>query len=325
MNQILYVGKIKSAGFRKTAKISAIVLFIFAAILIGKAVYGFVSVSNEKKITEPVLAIREVKGRMELNITHDKAIDKIVYSWNNKDEMTLQGKGKMQITEKIDIPGGTNVLNIKITDIDKHTATYTKTYYKDETIDNTEPEIQLALDGSKVKVVAKDDRKLVSLTYYWNNEDKTVIQATEESPKQIEERIPIIKGKNTLTLIAVDASGNEETVQQEFKGAKKPTIELEQQDANVIIKIKDEENIKKVELTVNGEFFSTDDKNTGEALNMQEAEITQPLVEGDNNIKVVVYNVSDLTETAEKTFNYTKPQEVPQTSANVITNTIPEI
>ena len=301
MNQILYIENNKGGDFRKTAKISAIILLVFAVILIGKAVYGFVSSSNESKTTEPVLGIREVKGKMELNITHDKAIDKIVYSWNNGEETVLQGKGKTNITETIDIPGGNNVLTLKITDIDKHTATYTKTYYLDDSIDVTEPEIQLALDGSKVKVVAKDDKQLVSLTYYWNSEDKTVIDATEDSPKQIEERIPIKKGQNTLTLIALDASGNEEVVTQEFKGAKKPTIEVDEQGDTLLIKVKDEENIQKVELTLNGEFFSTDSENTGNPLNLQEAEINQKLVAGENIIKIVVYNVSGLTETVEKT------------------------
>ena len=304
MNQILYTEKPKGGGsldIRKTAFISVIVIIVFAIVFIGKGVYGFVSNAKSSNAKEPIVTIREVNDKLELNISHDKTIDKIVYSWNGSNETTLQGRGRTQITEKIDIPGGSNVLNLKITDIDNQTATYTKSYYKDNSIDTTIPEIEFAQENSKVKIVVKDNKILSSVSYHWNDEDETVIDLNGQNLSRYEEKIDVKKGKNTLTVTAIDESGNKQTESQVYKGAKKPTISLVQNGNQVIITAADEENIRKIELTLNGEFFSTDSENTGASLDMQEAQITQNLVQGENNITITVYNVSDLSETVTQT------------------------
>lgn len=303
MNQILYVEKSKkdSIDIHEIAKFSVVIIAIFAIVIIGKGIFGLINNSILSKANEPVLSIAENGDELEIKIVHDKAIDKIVYTWNNENETTLQGKGRTEILETIDLPDGNNILNLKVTDIDKYTTTYTKQYYKDASVDTTKPEIELAVEGSKVKIVAKDNKELSYLSYHWNNEDETVVEPREDSKKQIEERITVLRGENTLTIVAVDAAGNEQTKTQVFKGARKPTINVIKENDEVVIKITDDENIQKIEMNLNGEFFSTDSANTGASLDMQEAEIRQKLTSGENVITVTAYNVNGLSEQVTKT------------------------
>ena len=119
MNQILYIQKSKNGNsleINSILKIFAIAIIILGVILIGKGVYGIVALSNKGQ--EPVVATKEINGKLQINVTHNKAIDKIIYSWNGKEEIVMQGRGQTNILETIELPVGTNMLNLKIIDID---------------------------------------------------------------------------------------------------------------------------------------------------------------------------------------------------------------
>lgn len=300
MNQILFVEKPKKGNcleINSVIKIFTIIIILLGIVLIAKGTYGIIN--SFKKENEPVVSIKEIDGEIEIDIKYNKAIDKIVYYWNDEQENTLQGKGQTNITETIELPIGTNVLNLKVIDIDKNKFEYAKQYYKPER-DTISPEIEFVVEGSKVKMVIKDETELSYIMYRWNDEDNTIVEPREDSKKLIEEKISILKGENTLTISAVDKSGNETEKKQIFKGAKKPTIETVQENDELVIKITDEENVKKIELKVNGELFSTDPENSGVSINMKEVELRQKLVTGENTITITVYNVSGLSEQVTK-------------------------
>lgn len=304
MNQILFIEKGKDGGsmdMKIMARIAAIIILVVGLGLIGKGVFGFIDNAKKDAMTEPVVSIREVGKELELKITHDKAIDKVVYSWNGSTETTLQGMGRSQMKETLELPVGNNVLTLKITDNAGKTTDFTKSCYRDANADITAPEIELVVEGSRLKIVVKDDKEIEKVSYYWNEEDETVIVPREDSVKLVEESIAILKGKNTLTVVATDTSGNEKVETQTYQGAKKPTISVVKEENELVIKVRDEENIKKIELNFNGEFFSTDAENTGASLDMQEAEIRQPLKQGENVITITAYNVSGLSEQVTKT------------------------
>ena len=298
MNQILFVEKPKkgnSLEINTIIKIFVILMIILGAILVGKGVFSLVSSKTNEKLIEPTIRVEEIDGKVQLNIIHEKVIDKIIYFWNNENENTLQGRGQAQISEEIDLPVGTNTLNLKIIDIDKKEYTYKKEFYRiDE--DLIKPEIEFIVEGSKVKIVAKDETELKYIMYRWDNEDNTTLEVREDSKTQIEEKISILKGEHILTVIAVDKAGNEQTKTQTFKGAKKPEIKVSQENDELVIVITDEENVKKVELTVNGEFYSTDWQNTGASLDMKEVSLRQKLIAGENTITITAYSVSGLSE-----------------------------
>jgi hypothetical protein len=97
MNQILFIDKSKKnegLDIRKTGLISAVVILIFSIIIIGLGISGLIKNIKNQKASEPVLKVMQLEDQVEINITHDKAIDKIIYSWNSEEETVLQGKGR---------------------------------------------------------------------------------------------------------------------------------------------------------------------------------------------------------------------------------------
>ena len=299
MNQILYMGNNKKNGtleIKTVVMIFSICIILFGIILVGKGSFAIISnISNNNLENIPVVTMSQEGNTIKLTVKHDKAIDKIVYNWNSKQEYMLLGKGRTDLTEEIEVPEGENLLTVKITDIEGKIVSYTR-QCKSTDEDVIKPEIELLVENSKVKIVAKDETQIDYIKYYWNNEDETKVEAREDSPKQIEENLSIIKGENTLTIIAVDKNGNETKKEQTFKGAKKPTVELYREGQELIVKVTDEEGVQKIEYTINGEQYSTDPNNTGESLNLKEVEFRQPLASGSNTITIKAYNISGLVE-----------------------------
>ncbi len=298
MNQILYMNSSKKKGgpleIKTILRIFAILCIIFGLILIGQASYGILTKKQEEGQSVPLVEVLQEGNVLKITVTHDKLIDKITYHWNEDTEYVLQGKGRNQIEETIDLPVGTNILQLEVTDINGKTAAYSQMYELEEG-DVTKPEIELLVENAKVKIVAKDETELDYMLYYWNEEDETRVDAREDFNKQIEEKIDILKGENTLTIIAVDKAGNETTKEQIFRGVKKPEINLSRNGNELIVKVTDEEGIQKIEYTLNGQFYSTDPQNTGNALNAKEVEFTQTLAEGENKITITAYSISGLS------------------------------
>lgn len=299
MNQILYTGGNKKGGqleVKTIVRMFSIFIILFGLILVGQGSFAIISTMSENNIENiPVVTMNQEGNTIILTVKHDKAIDKIMYSWNTDQEYMLLGRGRTEIEEEIEIIDGINILTVRITDIEGKIATYSRTCESTDE-DVIKPEIELLVENSKVKIVAKDETKMDYIKYYWNNEDETRVDVREDSPNQIEEKVSIIKGENTLTIIAVDKNGNEQIKEQTFKGAKKPTIELFREGQDLIVKVTDEEGVQKIEYTINGMQYSTDPNNTGEALNMKEVEFRQALASGANTITIKAYNISGLVE-----------------------------
>ena len=285
MNQILYTGGNKKSGqleVKTIVRIFSIFIILFGLVLVGQGSFAIISSMSENNIENiPVVTMNQDKNTVLLTVKHDKAIDKIIYSWNKDQEYMLLGRGRTEIEEEIEVIEGINTLTVKITDIDGKIATYTRTCESTDE-DVIKPEIELLVENSKVKIVAKDETEMDYIKYYWNNEDET--------------RVDVIQGENTLTIIAVDKNGNEQIKEQTFKAAKKPTIELFRDGQDLIVKVTDEEGVQKIEYTINGQQYSTDPNNTGEVLNMKEVEFRQALVSGANTITIKAYNISGLLE-----------------------------
>ena len=149
-----------------------------------------------------------------------------------------------------------------------------------------------------MKIIARDETALDYMEFYWNDEDSTKISATDLSPKQVEEKIQIQKGVNTLHIVAVDKAGNKAIKEQPYKGATKPTVNLSIEGTAVVMKISDAEGVQKLEYELNGVVYSTDPEDKGEAINLKEFEYKQELASGTNKLVVRVYNISGLmTET----------------------------
>lgn len=297
MNQILYTNYEKKKGgpleINTLYRIFGILLIVFGIIITSSATFAMLNKESTSK-SVPLVEIFDNQDSLLINISHDKIIDKIVYNWNeNNQDIVLQGRGRTNIEETIELPVGFNVLYLKVTDIDGKTVSYSQAYERPEG-DVISPEVELLVDGSKIRIVAKDETELSHIIYYWNQEDETRIDVREDSLKQIEEKVSTLKGENTLTIIAIDKAGNETKKEQTIKGATKPTIELSRTDNMLYIKVADEEGLTKVEYVLNGEKYSTDPNEEGIKINLKKLDIPQALASGENKITVKAYNLSGL-------------------------------
>ena len=300
MNQILTTDKSKKTkksllGIGAATKVFASVIIIFGMLLIASGIYSFIENSNEQKEqnSNPVVEMRLEGNIVILSVKHDKAIDKIYYTWGNGEQNTLQGKGRNVIEEEIPTEKGTNTLNVRIIDMFGKESVYSKEYTV-ESDDITKPEIELNLESGKVKITAKDETEIAHITYAWNDEDETKVEARQDLAKIIEEKVVVLKGENVLKVVAVDKAGNKAEKSQTYKGATKPTIRLERNEKNLVITVNDNEEIKKIEYTLNGQNYSTDPNNEGISLGRKELVITQELTKGINSITVKAYNTNNL-------------------------------
>ena len=304
MNQILYTGG-KQKGpieINKIIKFFAIVIIIFGIIIAGQAVYRMLNNKAEEQTpvnTEPSVEISQVDNMVQISISHDKAIDKIYYSWNEEEEVTLQGMGRTNLIESIDLPVGNNTLVVRILDASGYEVRYEKRFVLEET--TPKPQIEFAVSGNNVKVVITSENPLAYITYRWNDDEEQRIDAAEGSKNRMETEIEIKKGENKLTVIAVDENNRTQTKEQKFKGITKPEIQLLQDRENLTIRVTDtDDKMDRIEFVLNGTLY-TENTKTQDGTVIQ---VTKQLKTGDNFLAINAYNVSGDVESIQGTIPY---------------------
>lgn len=307
MNQILYVQKEKK---NSTIEINKIILFftisiiVFGVIMIGEGAYGAYKNNEMRQVIEnasPVASLDREGQQLKIYASHIRAIDKIEYNWNNDEDTAniIEGNGRTVITQRIDLPAGTNTFNIKLTDINGKTSEYSKEFYMENGRDITKPKIELSVVGNYVKVTATDEKALSYITYRWNDEEETKIEPNQTENAKIETNIEIKRGQNTLTIIAVDSSNNTITREEIFEGRVKPTIQVYIENGQLVVIARHETGVKQISLTINGQT------NNIQGQEQPEMTYSQPLAEGYNRVSVIVYSVEDTQETFEGECTYT--------------------
>ena len=304
MNQILYIQKEKKKG--STVEIHKIVLFftisiiVFGVVMLGEGVYGAYKNNEMRQVIEntaPVASLDREGSQLKIYASHIRAISKIEYNWNDDEDTAnvIEGNGRNAITQRIDLPAGDNTFNITLTDVNGKTSTYSKEFYMENGKDIKKPKVELSVSGNYIKLTATDETMLSYVTYRWNEEDETRIEANQMVNDLVEANIEIKRGKNTLTVIAVDASNNTTTRQEVFEGRVKPTIEVYVDGTELVIKAKHDTGIEKIELTVNDQTTTID--NTTD--NKTELTHKQALKSGYNLVKITAYSDEDTQETFE--------------------------
>ena len=113
MNQILATSNAKTktktkknkrtgpADIKTVVRVFAITMLIFGVFMIGTGSYAIYK-DNEAKnsaTTKPVITetLNEDGTAVTLSVTHDKAIDRIEYSWNNGEVQTITGNGRRRL------------------------------------------------------------------------------------------------------------------------------------------------------------------------------------------------------------------------------------
>ncbi len=301
MNQILSTSNLeknKKGGqieIHTIIKFFSIILIIFGVIMISTASYAIYRKTVDKNNipTKPSITEEQKDSKtVLLKVTHDKAIDKIEYSWNEEEIKTITGNGRKYIEQEIEIPGGTNTLYVSVIDIEGQEISNEQTY-------ETEEIIKMEINNGKVKVSAETETEISYMTYRWDEEqeEKVDINATT-----VEQEIEIPMGEHTLTVILVDENNETITKEQKVKGVVKPKVQvkLDENKENFLITITDDSGLDRVEFVINGE-----NKTIKANESQKEMKIKLPLKDGQNIVEITAYNLDGI-ESDKITANKTK-------------------
>lgn len=298
MNQILYEDVPSSSkDMNKIIRFFAIAIIIFGIALIAGGVYGFFNQSNIStpvEVTKPKIYVSTHEdGYIQIKIFHDKAIDKIIYYWNDGEQTVIQGNNKTNIEEKIDWPVGENKLEIKVIDINGVEQTYKQTYLLSYDGDIEKPIIKFSEPvDNKIVVTATDETELLYLIYRWNDEEETTIDKTDESKTIITATIPVMPGENKLTVIAVDNNNNETREEKTVVAYKEPTIKVRQFGQELQLLVTDENGLDNITYSVNGV-----EKTWQATAEEKEWKQTLQLEEGETKVIITAVNIKKLTKT----------------------------
>ena len=306
MNQILSVDNIpkqKTKKIRnnnggpveinKILKIFAIAILVFGVFMVGSgsySVYKEMSLGDSK--VKPVIYVEPVnETEVSLKITHDSALSRVTYRWNEEEDIAVPCNGKNVVSTTIEIPEGTNALTVYAVDNYGQEIEYKKVYTIDETITiNVEPE------DNKLNVTADGKNTLAYMTYRWDDDEETKIDIDDFN---LETSIDIPKGLHTLTIIVVDENNKTKTFEKEVNGVTKPKLEVTTDGSkNFIIKASDETGLTRVEFTINEtEKYFIDLTRVYSLEERKEFEYSYPFNDGENILEVTVYNEDGMSET----------------------------
>lgn len=309
MNQILDYNPNKNSGggasgSDKIVRVFAVILAIFAICLLAGGAYGLYKNNNSadiptKAATEAQISIEQKETKAVIKVTHDKVIEKLIYSWDAEKETTIKGDGESTMESEISLFAGTHTLNIKVVDIEGYETTYEQVVTSEQGEDKLYPVIELNItDEKKLRITSTDETAIDFVTYRWNDEEEQKVEVSEDD-KKIEFEIEILKGNNDLTIVAVDKSSNTTTETKSFSGVTKPdvkiTIAADKKTADVYCY--HENGLKEIKLTLNGVEYPVDIGTE----NPTEYSFGIQLAEGNNDVTVTAKSVDETETVATET------------------------
>jgi len=237
MNQILDYNPNKSSGggssgSDKVVRVFALLLACFAICLLVGGGIGLYKNKQKTNVeveapTQAKITVKQEDTKIIINVSHDKAIEKLIYSWDSEKETSVKGTGESTLTAEVPVIAGTHTLNIKVIDIEQVETTHEQEFTSDVGEDKLYPVISLEVtEQKKLKITATDETAIDFVTYRWNDEEEVKMEVSEEDDKKIEFEIEILKGKNDLIIIAVDKNGNSTTEPKSFTGVTKPDVKI---------------------------------------------------------------------------------------------------
>lgn len=324
MNQILDYnpnkssGSGNSSGSDKIVRIFAVILVVFALCLVGSGVYGMLKnnkdddVSQADTPTKAVITVERDKNddtKAIIKVSHDKAIEKVIYTWDSGKDTITKGNGQPSMDVEISLLAGTHTLTVKVTDIDGNDTIYDEEIYSENGEDKVGPEIKTTVDQAtkQIVIIATDDTELDYVTYRWNDEEEQKQEADPENPKEIKLSIEIPKGTNDLTIIAVDKNKNSTNKTDKYTGVTKPEIKItvSEDKKKITIFCSHENGITEASLTVNGQTMPVD--LAGEI--RKEMEFDYELSGTTNNIEVRAKSVDGTETIATEEITSEEPEE----------------
>ncbi len=303
MNQILSFQTIGNSKIqlKKIIRFFSIFIILFALILVIEGSFGYYKNKNKKVVIKetPDINIQRDNGTTILNITSNIGVQKVIYSWNDGIEDSVEEGGKNNVEVKIPTTIGTNDLNIKIIDSNGNTIVYNpvKISYEENQEENvnweeaiktdkTKPKVSIESVKGKIVITATDDVKMSYVTYSWNGEEENKITGLSDDEKTLTTEIDstnVKKGTNKLIVKAYDKAGNVETVEKEVQGANGSEIKVNQENGELVVNVKNDINITKIEYNFNGEEKTIDN------INQKEYTFKLQMKDGENKISISAY------------------------------------
>ena len=275
------------ADIKTVVRVFAITMLVFGVFMIGTGSYAIYkdNEANNSEITKPVITetLNEDSTAVVLTVTHDKAIDRIEYSWNDDEVQTITGNGRRYIEQEIEIPGGTNTLNVRAIDTQGQEISTQREFTSEEIINLTISE------NNKLKITAESETEIAYMTYRWDEEEE---QRVDINSTTVDQEIDVPMGTHDIMVTLVDVNNETTTKEQTVMGTTKPTINIEADDAGeyYLITITDETGLERVELNFRGEQRTITVEN-GE----KELKYKLQLNEGDENrLEITAYNVDGI-------------------------------
>lgn len=281
---------------KKNVKVFAIAIGIFAFISIIIAI-GIYFVTNEKKSNIsgipkelPEITMIENEKTVEVTATYTGILEKLIYTWGENPDQIMPGAGFNNIKASIEKPLGTHMLKIKVVAQDGNEAYKEKEYTQDTGPDMEKPKIDFQVtDTKKLKITVRDNVGIKTFKYYWN--DEKPVELTEAAGRtEASVELEILKGRNIITVIAIDESGLESIEEKEYVGKEVPniTMYLTSDKKNAVVTIKHEKGIAEIVTILN----DVEDKKTYEGdLIKDEVKLQIKLKPGSNILEIQAKSV----------------------------------
>lgn len=309
MNQILSVEmpkKGKNHGKQKASIRSIVVVFSIFLLLFGIGITSTAALSYYRSISgnynnqleisnkKPVITTeREDSSRINIVVSHDKEISKVTYTLNDDEPVKIDGEGKNEINEEVNLPVGSSKIKIVATDLNGISSSREEAFEVEQ-----KPIIKLERADPQIQLTTESTINIDYVSYYWDEDTENVQKYTINDKKNVT-LIDIPEGTHVLNILAVDIDGNEAKASQTVKGVVKPNIEVITDGENFIIKASDSSGINKIEIK-----FNSNDTIVEEINKEKQYEKEIVLENGINKIIVTVYNENGLSETTK--VKYTK-------------------
>ena len=289
-SQINYGRPSNKANIVSIARDFSILIIIFGIALVCDATYGIIGATPTLKDQVEVTA-NAIGTEVTIRAVGNMPIQSLKYRWGQGEETNVSGNGTVELETKAQIPVGNNILNIEVIDYYGNKSEYQKQYINEQD-ENSKPTIEISVSGNMLNITATDETEMSYISYSWNNETPTRIDmdTQSENKKELKASIEVLKGQNTLSIVAVDTDGNSSSRTENIKGANKPTFTIEANGTNIVINAKDEEGISKVSITVDGVTSEE------EVDNLKELTATQSITPGEHTVTIKITNINGLSE-----------------------------
>lgn len=288
------------ANIKSILKFFGIAVLVFGVLMVGSGVYSIVKnqIETKEKNLEPTISIEnKTDTTILLKVMHQKAISKVEYWWNDGQKNTINGNNGQYVDKEVTIPTGKNTLHVLVQDTDGKEITYDKEY-------EIQSNINIEVIENRIRITYEGNALISYMTYRWDDGEEVKVDINDTT---ISEEIDVIRGLHELTVIVVDENNNTDTKVQKINGVSKPkiSISVDNEEKHFVIKLSDEELLSKFEFILNDENSQVYQLSL-EEMNLKELEYTLPdgldLKQGENKIKVKVYNSNGITEEKEESF-----------------------